>query len=266
LEEEGKGGFSEQPDCTVLIREPLFVATFISKTYSCINKDFLEELCMAYFRDRVDAGKRLAAALADFVDRDGVVLAIPRGGVVVGYEIAEALDLPLDVIAPHKLGAPDNPELAIGAVAEDGSAVLDNQLIAYLGVEDGYVEEEKQRQKAEIERRLKVYRQGMAPRELKGKDVIIVDDGIATGSTMKAALLSVKNQRAKTVTVAIPVGPPSTIEDLKRQADRVICLETPEYFQAIGQFYDDFSQTSDEEVIELLKKCRANARQGVVVV
>jgi predicted phosphoribosyltransferase len=221
---------------------------------------------MAYFRDRVDAGKRLAVALADFGGKDGVVLAIPRGGVVVAYEIAQALDFPLDVIIPHKLGAPDNPELAIGAVAEDGSAVLDRQLIAYLGVEDGYIEEEKERQKAEIQRRLKVYRQGMASRELKGKDVIVVDDGIATGSTMKAALASVKNQGAKTVTVAIPVGPPSTIEELKRQADQVICLYTPEYFQAIGQFYDDFSQTSDEEVIELLKKCSANARQGVVMV
>jgi|YelNatPaOPRAMG01_1025707.scaffolds.fasta_scaffold81264_2 putative phosphoribosyl transferase len=221
---------------------------------------------MAYFRDRVDAGKRLAEALADFSGRDGVVLAIPRGGVVVGYEIAQALDLPLDVIAPHKLGAPDNPELAIGAVAEDGSAVLDKQLIAYLGVDAGYIEKEKERQKTETQRRLKVYRQGMAPRELKGKDVIVVDDGIATGSTMKAALLSVKNQGAKSVTVAIPVGPPQTIEELKRQADRVVCLYTPEYFQAIGQFYDDFSQTGDEEVIELLKKCRANTRQGVVVV
>jgi predicted phosphoribosyltransferase len=219
---------------------------------------------MAYFSDRVDAGKRLAAALTDFSGRDGVVLAIPRGGVVVGYEIAEALDLPLDVIIPHKLGAPDNPELAIGAVAEDGSAVLDEKLVVYLGVEEGYIEAEKTRQKAEIERRLKVYRQDMPPRTLKGKDVMVVDDGIATGSTMKAALLSVKNQGAKSVTVAIPVGPPSTIDELKRMADRVICLYTPEYFQAIGQFYSDFSQTSDEEVIELLKKCRKNAEQGVV--
>ncbi len=221
---------------------------------------------MAYFKDRVEAGERLAAALADFRDKDGVVLAIPRGGVVVGYQIAEALDLPLDVITPHKLGAPDNPELAIGAVAEDGSAVLDKQLIAYIGVDSGYIEEEKERQKAEIQRRLKVYRQGMQPRSLKGKDVIIVDDGIATGSTMKAALLSVKNQGAKSVTIAIPVGPPSTVEELKRLADCVICLATPEYFQAIGQFYGNFGQTSDEEVIELLKKCRANVRQGVVTV
>jgi predicted phosphoribosyltransferase len=221
---------------------------------------------MAYFSDRVDAGKRLAAALTDFRGKESVVLAIPRGGVVVAYQIAEALDLPLDVIIPHKLGAPDNPELAIGAVAEDGSAVLDKQLIAYLGVDNRYIEQEKQRQREEIERRLKVYRQSMAQRELKGKDVIVVDDGIATGSTMKAALLSVKNQGAKSVTVAIPVGPPSTIEELKRFADRVICLYTPEYFQAIGQFYNDFNQTTDEKVIELLKKCRQDANQGVVVV
>jgi putative phosphoribosyl transferase len=221
---------------------------------------------MAYFRDRIDAGKRLAAALTDFSSKDAVVLAIPRGGVVVGYEIAAALNLPLDVIIPHKLGAPDNPELAIGAVAEDVSAVLDKQLIAYLSVDNRYIEEEKQRQREEIERRLKVYRQGMTLRELKGKDVIVVDDGIATGSTMKAALLSVKNQGAKSITVAIPVGPPSTIDELKKLADRVICLSTPEFFQAIGQFYDDFSQTTDEEVIELLKKCNQNAKQGVVMV
>lgn len=221
---------------------------------------------MAYFSDRTDAGKRLAATLMDFSGKDAVVLAIPRGGVVAGYEIAKTLDLPLDVIIAHKLGAPDNPEFAIGAITEDGSTVLDEKTIVYLGVSKGYIEEESERQKGEIERRLKVYRQGMAPRELKGKGVIVVDDGIATGSTMKAALLSVKNKGAKSITVAIPVGPPSTIEELKRLADRVICLYTPEYFGAIGEFYSDFSQTSDEEVIELLKKCKQNIRQRMVVV
>jgi putative phosphoribosyl transferase len=210
---------------------------------------------MAYFSDRIDAGKRLAKALVKvFKGRNGVVLAIPRGGVVVGYEIAQSLDLPLDVIVPRKLGASDNPELAIGAIAEDGSVVLDNNLIAYLGVRPEYIMEESERQKEEIGRRLKVYRQGMSPLVLEGRDVIVVDDGIATGSTMKATLASVKNGGASSVTVAIPVGPPSTIQELEKLADNVVCLYTPEYFKAIGQFYVNFSQTSDEEVIDLLKQ------------
>jgi len=209
---------------------------------------------MAYFSDRVDAGKRLASALADFSGKNAIVLAIPRGGVVVGYEISKALNLPLDVIIPHKIGAPDNPELAIGAMTEDGTIILDKTLVTYIGVPKSYIEEESERQKREIERRLKMYRQSETYPNLKGRDVIIVDDGIATGSTMKAALASVKNRGAKTVTVAVPVGPPSTIKELKRQADRVISLFTPEYFQAIGQFYTDFNQTTDEQVIQLLKK------------
>jgi predicted phosphoribosyltransferase len=211
---------------------------------------------MAYFADRVDAGKRLAEALADFHGKNAVVLAIPRGGVVVGYEIAAALVLPLDVIVPHKLGAPDNPELAIGAVAEDGSTVLDDNLVAYLGVCKGYIDEESERQREEITRRMTLYREGQPAIEVRGKDVIIVDDGIATGSTMKAALMSVKNRGAKSVTVAIPVGPPHTIQELTSLTNRVVCLYMPEDFQAIGQFYEDFSQTSDDEVIKLLKLCR----------
>jgi putative phosphoribosyl transferase len=211
---------------------------------------------MVVFLDRVDAGKRLATALKDFSTKNGVVLAIPRGGVVVGYEIAKALNLPLDVVIPRKIGAPENPELAIGAVAEDGTAILDNQLIKYLGVSQEYVNIEIEHQKQEIQRRLKLYRQDVSYPNLKGLDVIVVDDGIATGSTMKATLASVKNRGAHTITVAIPVGPPSTIEELQKMADRVVCLYTPEYFQAIGEFYDDFSQTSDEAVIKLLHESK----------
>ncbi len=211
---------------------------------------------MAYFSNRVNAGKRLASALKDFAPKNGIVLAIPRGGVIVGYEIAKALNLPLDVIIPHKIGAPDNPELAIGAIAEDGTTILDDNLITYMGVSREYIREESERQKQEIQRRLKMYRQDAPNPNLKELNVIIVDDGIATGSTMKAALASVKNRGAASVTVAVPVGPPSTIKELKRQADRVVCLYTPEYFQAIGQFYNDFSQTTDEEVIQLLKESR----------
>jgi len=211
---------------------------------------------MAFFTDRINAGKRLASELKDFSGKKGIVLAIPRGGVVVGFEIAEALNLPLDVIIPRKIGAPENPELAIGAVAEDGTAILDNKLIKYLAVSKEYIAIETQRQKHEIRRRLKLYRQDASYPNLKGLDVIVVDDGIATGSTMKAALASVRNRGAASVTVAVPVGPPSTIEELNELADRVVCLYTPEYFQAIGEFYTDFSQTPDEEVIRLLKESK----------
>jgi putative phosphoribosyl transferase len=211
---------------------------------------------MAFFTDRIDAGKRLASVLKDFTGKNGIVLAIPRGGVVVGFEIAKALNLQLDVIIPRKIGSPENPELAIGAVAEDGTTILDNQLIKYLAVSKEYVVIETQRQKHEIGRRLKLYRQDASYPNIKGFDVIIVDDGIATGSTMKAALASVRNRGASSVTVAVPVGPPSTIEELNELADRVVCLYTPEYFQAIGEFYNDFSQTPDEEVIRLLRESK----------
>ncbi len=221
----------------------------------------LRNKSMAYFSTRTDAGKRLAQALADFSTQNGVVLAIPRGGVVVGYEIAKALTLPLDVIIPHKLGAPYNPELAIGAIAEDGTTLLDENLAAYVGANQQYIKEESERQRQEIARRAKTYRQDAPPPNLEGHDVILVDDGIATGSTMKVALTSVKKRGAKSVTVAVPVGPPATITELKRQADRVMCLYTPEYFQAIGQFYEDFSQTTDEEVITLLRQNREHTAQ-----
>jgi predicted phosphoribosyltransferase len=224
---------------------------------------------MAYFNDRVDAGKRLVSELADFKGKDAIVLAIPRGGVIVGFEIAKALNIPLDVIIPRKVGAPDNPELAIGAMTEDGTIIIDENLVNCLGVSEDYIKEESKRQKIEIERRLQMYRKNEPYPNLKGREVIVVDDGIATGSTMKAALVSVRNRGAKTVAVAVPVGPPSTIQELKKQADKVVCLYTPEYFQAIGQFYTDFEQITDEEVIQLLKESKhknPKKHEGVVTV
>jgi putative phosphoribosyl transferase len=221
---------------------------------------------MAYFTDRIDAGKKLGLSLKHFKGK-GFVLAIPRGGIVVGYVIAKELGLPLDVIIPRKIGAPDNPELAIGAVAEDGTAILDNRLVSYLGISQEYIKEETERQKQEIHRRSKIYRQDAGYPDVKGLDVIVVDDGIATGSTMKAALASVKNRGAASVTVAVPVGPPSTIEELEKMADRVVCLYKPKFFQAIGQFYSDFSQTEDKEVIELLRENKQRLKpKGVTAV
>jgi putative phosphoribosyl transferase len=218
---------------------------------------------MQLFADRVDAGRRLASALKTIVGADAIVLAIPRGGVVVGYEVAQALALPLDVIIPRKIGAPGNPELAIGAMTEDGTVLLDDNIIQYLQVSQEYIQEESAAQKLEIQRRLKLYRGDASYPALENRDVILVDDGIATGSTMKAALASVRNRKAKTVTIAIPVGPPSTIRELERKADHVVCLHTPEAFYAIGQFYENFTQTPDEEVTRLLKLNKQRIREVI---
>ena len=212
---------------------------------------------MVLFVDRVEAGRKLVSNLGDFAEKkNAIVLAIPRGGVVVGYEVAHALKIPLDIIIPRKIGAPSNPELAIGAVTEDGIAILDENLVAYLGVEKTYIKEESDRQRREIERRLKLYRGDIPYPNLSARSVIMVDDGVATGATIKAALASLRKRKAATVVIAVPVGPLSTIRELEEKADRVVCLFTPEEFYAIGQFYENFNQTTDEEVISLLKRSR----------
>ncbi|MEM2110879.1 MAG: phosphoribosyltransferase [Candidatus Bathyarchaeia archaeon] len=205
------------------------------------------------FADRVEAGNKLALKLMDYADGNTVVLAVPRGGVVVGYEVARKLRAFLDIIVPRKIGAPNNPELAIGAVAEDGTIILDYELVAYLNVPEKYIKEESARQRLEIKRRLRLYRGDSPPLNFENRNIIIVDDGIATGATIKAAIASMRKKRPKSIIVAVPVAPPSTVKALEKEADRVICLSTPEPFYAIGQFYKDFSQTSDEEVIKLLK-------------
>lgn len=207
---------------------------------------------MNVFVDRVEAGKKLASELKDY-SGNAVVLAIPRGGVIVGYEIAHKLRVLLDIIVPRKIGAPQNPELAIGAVTEDGTIILDRQLVEYLGVPESYIREETERQRLEIKRRLKFYRRNITFPKLKNHNVIIVDDGIATGATIKAALSSVRKNNPKSIIIAVPVGPPSIINALEMEADHVVCLSTPTAFSAIGQFYSNFAQTSDEEVIKLLK-------------
>jgi putative phosphoribosyl transferase len=216
---------------------------------------------MQLFSDRVEAGRRLVTSLRGAVGNDAVVLAIPRGGVVVAFEVARALSIPLDVIIPRKIRAPGNPEFAIGAMTEDGTIILDDELVKYLQVPKDYIKEESERQRLEIERRLKLYRGDAPYPSLKNREVIIVDDGVATGSTMKAALASVRKRGAKTVMIAVPVCPTSTIEELKKEADSVVCLHQPEPFYAIGQFYADFAQTSDEEVAKLLKLSKKS--QGI---
>lgn len=205
------------------------------------------------FENRNDAGKQLAKALTRYIDApDTVVIGLPRGGVVCAYEVAQALHLPLDITCPHKIGAPQNPELAIGAVTETGEGLLNKRLIAQLGVTEAYIEEQIGVEKGQAKARLTLYRQGKAPIELKGKTVLIVDDGLATGSTMKAAIRSVKQQEPAKIVAAIPVSPPDTLTEVEGLVDEVACLYAPPQFYAVGQFYDDFATTEDDEVIELM--------------
>ena len=211
---------------------------------------------MPMFKDRKDAGVQLALRLKDYRDREGViVLALPRGGVVTGYEVASYLNCPLDVIIIRKLGFPGEPELAIGAISETGVIVL-NESIIPTGVSGKYIESEISRQKAEIERRVNLYRKGESLPDLKGKTVVLVDDGVATGATMKAAISTLKVEGLERLVVALPVAPPETAEELRQMVDELICLETPYGFMAVGSYYQDFTQVSDKEVVEILEKAK----------
>ena len=206
------------------------------------------------FRDRREAGQLLAERLQFLQGRENLlVLGIPRGGVVVAAEVARALNAPLDVFIARKLGAPHNPELAVGAVASSGKVVLDEHLIAALRVPESYLEAEIERQRAEIQRRMRAYRGSRPPPDFKDKIVILTDDGVATGATMRAAIQALKETDLQELIVALPVGPPDTVQELANMVDRMVCLHTPAFFWAVGGFYEDFSQTSDQEVIRLLQ-------------
>jgi len=211
---------------------------------------------MARFRNRVEAGRRLAAELREYKGQDIVVLAIPRGGVVIGYEIAIELGAPLDIVVPRKIGAPGNPEFAVGAVTEDGTRVLNEGAIEMLGVSEEYLGRIIEREIDEIKRRVTTYRRGVEPENLAGKTVIVVDDGLATGATMKAAIASIRKRGISKIVVAVAVAPPDTVRELSKDVDRIVCPVVYEPFFAIGQFYDDFSQVEDDEVINLLKLAR----------
>ncbi len=208
-----------------------------------------------FFNDRRDAGKRLQEKLLHYRNCPGaVVIGLPRGGVPVAYEVAKGLDLPLDITCPHKIGAPFNPEYAIGAITEHGEGIFNEEVIKRLGISKEYLAREVKERTREARERLQVYRNDPRPREVKGETVILVDDGLATGSTMKAAISSMREEGAARIVVAIPVSPPETLYEIERLADEVICLYAPENFAAVGQFYREFSATSDEEVIELLRE------------
>ena len=207
------------------------------------------------FRDRFSAGIQLAEKLLDYASiPDVIVLGLPRGGVEVAYEVALRLNTELDVFLVRKLGTPFEPELAMGAIAEGGILLLNDAVVNYMGISKDSIESVAKEELAELERRLKLYRNGRPALELKGKIVVIVDDGLATGATMKAALKAIKRKEPKKTVVAVPVGAPSTCMEIKSDADEVICLKSPEPFTAVGSWYDIFEQTTDKQVQELLKK------------
>ncbi len=212
---------------------------------------------MTIFEDRVDAGEQLAERLKEHAGLGTVVLGIPRGGVIVGEILAGTLGVPLDVVVPRKVGAPGNPELGLGAVAP-GVRVLDPWLIERLGVSEAYLEREIAAQEAETIRRLHAYRAGRPPVDLRGRTVIVVDDGVATGGTAVAALRWARAQGADRVVLAVPVAPPQTMERLRHEADEVVALATPEPFFAVGEWYRTFGQTSDEEVVGALARAAGN--------
>lgn len=211
------------------------------------------------FKDRSDAGKQLAAALLEYANqKNAIVIGLPRGGVVVAAEVAAKLNLPLDVICPRKVGAPFNPELALGAVTETGAGFFNEDLIKELQIPQNYLKVEIEKQKNIAEQRLLMYRKELPPLNLNGKIVLLVDDGLATGATMKAAIQFVKMQNAKKIIVAVPVSPQERLQEMKKLVDEVVFLSAPYLFQAVGQFYEDFNQTSDEEVVDLLRSLHGN--------
>jgi putative phosphoribosyl transferase len=218
------------------------------------------------FKNRKDAGRKLAARLLKYKDEHPVVLALPRGGVPVAYEVAMALGAPLDIVVVRKLGAPGQPELGVGAVVDGDhpQSVLNEEVLRALDVSDDYLNREAELELQEIRRRQELYRGGCAPEPIEGRTAIVIDDGIATGGSVRAALRGVRRFQRKRLVLAVPVAPPETVESLQPEVDELVCLSTPFFFHAVGQFYEDFSQTSDEEVVELLEGARrqmASARR-----
>jgi putative phosphoribosyl transferase len=206
-----------------------------------------------WLQNRRDAGQKLAPLLKKYRAEQPIVLGIPRGGVIVAAEVAKALQAPLDILIVRKIGAPHNEEVAIGAVMPDGMAVLDTDMIAKLSIPDQYINRAIEEQTEEIKRRRHMYKGDKVMPSLESHTVILVDDGIATGYTIEAAVEGLRNQNPKAIILAAPVAPVEVVHRLRKITDEVVCLDTPEPFYAVGQFYQDFSQTSDKEVIEVLQ-------------
>src|SRR5437660_6455575 len=207
------------------------------------------------FRNRTDAGRRLAEKLAAYADRpDALVLALPRGGVPVGHEVARALGAPLDVFLVRKLGVPGYEELAMGAIATGGVRVLNDEIVRGLGISEHEIDAVVTRELHELARRVRLYRGDRPPPDVGGRTVILVDDGLATGATMRAAVAALRRQQPARIVVAVPTASPEMCEALRAEVDDVICAITPQPFQSVGLWYEDFSPTTDEEVRELLAR------------
>ena len=217
------------------------------------------------FKDRKEAGQILAHKLINYLGQNVIVLGLPRGGVPVAFEVAKALKAPLDVYVVRKLGVPGHEELAMGAIASGDVRVLNKPVIEDLGVTEEAIEAETRKEREELKRRELLYRDDRPPLEVSDRTVVLVDDGIATGSTIKAGIAALKKQKAGRIVVAVPVAPISSIEELKKEVDEVICVSTPEFFYAISLWYDEFPQTSDEQVRELLKKAEMKEEAAVAV-
>ncbi|HKI44682.1 MAG TPA: phosphoribosyltransferase family protein [Balneolales bacterium] len=214
------------------------------------------------FKDRNSAGDQLAHVLGSYRGRAGLlVVGLPRGGVPVAARVAEQLDVALDVMVVRKLGTPGHEELAMGAIASGGVRVINDEIVGYMDIDQETIEIVTAREREELERRERVYRRKYKKINLEDRNVILVDDGLATGTTMMAAVQSARHEGASTLIVAVPVAPQDTINALYNAADEVVCLKTPEPFSGVGMWYDDFCQTSDEEVMALLKKARYRMRE-----
>jgi len=211
------------------------------------------------FRDRRDAGVRLGRMLREIVGPNVLVVGLTRGGVPVAHEVAHKLRAPLDVLVVRKLGVPGHEELAMGAVGPGGTRVLNDRVVSLLGISQDIIDSVTAREEAVILARERAYRRDRPPERLRGRHVVVVDDGLATGATMRAAIACLRASGAQQVTVAVPVGAPESCEELRRDADEVVCMTAPEWLHAIGEAYDDFPPVSDDEVRELLDRGGAHA-------
>jgi putative phosphoribosyl transferase len=215
------------------------------------------------FRDRYDAGRQLAEELTAYANRsDVMVLALPRGGVPVAYEVARRLHAPLDVFLVRKLGLPGHEELAMGAIASGGMRVLNEELVNVLCIAPDVIDEVAEEEWEELKRRERAYRDDRPPLDVRGRIVILIDDGLATGSSMRAAVAALRKQGPARIVVAVPIAATSTCRELQKEVDEVVCARTPEPFRAVGIWYDDFTQTSDEEVHALLEEAQDHAKGG----
>jgi len=215
------------------------------------------------FRNRQDAGQRLAARLKNYAGRsDVLVLALPRGGVPVAFEVAQQLKAPLDVFLVRKLGVPGHEELAMGAIASGGTRVINEDVVRYLQIPSEIIDAVAANEQRELERREREYRDGKPAPQVKDLVVILIDDGLATGSTMRAAAAALGKQNPSRIVVAVPVAPAETCEEFRKEVDEVVCAATPEPFQGVGLWYDNFSQTSDEEVRQLLHRANPERRRA----